>query len=349
MTPSATQSPSSRPLLVVPCLNEAAHLEGLLDQLLADVAGRDALVVVADGGSTDGSLEIVQAYAARDARVRLTPNPARIQSAGVNRAARLHAAGRRWMIRIDAHADYPSGYVPRLIEEAERTGADSVVVRMVTAGAGLFQDAAAAAMNSKLGTGGAAHRVEAAAGWVDHGHHALFDLNAFLGVGGYDDTFSHNEDAEFDTRLGAAGGRIWLTDAVSLVYHPRRGPGALFRQYFNYGKGRARTALKHRTPLKLRQIGPLTIAPAVVAAPAGLEFAPLALPAAAWACTCVAGGLALALKARRPAQAAAGPVAMLMHLAWSLGFWTQLARAAAPFRPTPADAAAVRPAQAVSS
>src|ERR1700751_1610937 len=147
MTLPVIQEHTFRPLLAVPCLNEAANLPALLDDLLADLADEDALVVVADGGSTDGSREFVRAYAARDPRVRLMSNPARYQSAGVNRAARLYAAGRRWLVRIDAHADYPRGFVRRLIEDAERTGADSVVVRLVTTGRGLFQRAAAAAMN----------------------------------------------------------------------------------------------------------------------------------------------------------------------------------------------------------
>jgi succinoglycan biosynthesis protein ExoA len=316
----------------VPCLNEAANLPALLDDLLADLGNEDAIIVVADGGSTDASREIVRAYAARDPRVRLMTNPARYQSAGVNRAARLYAAGRRWLVRIDAHADYPRGFVRRLIEEAERTGADEVVVRLVTTGRGWFQRAAATAMNSALGAGGSAHRVGASAGWVDHGHHALFDLNVFLGLGGYDERFTHNEDAEFDTRLAAAGGRIWLTDAIAVGYHPRSRPGALFRQYFNYGRGRARTTLKHRTRLRLRQLAPLAVAPAALVAPAAFEFAPLALPAALWACACLAGGLALAVKSRHPSDVAAGPVAMLMHLGWSLGFWTQFVRAAASVR-----------------
>ncbi len=286
----------------------------------------------------------MRAYEAADPRVRLMPNPGRFQGAGVNRAARLHAAGRRWMVRIDAHADYPAGYVQRLIDEAERTGADSVVVRLQTTGASLFQRAAAAAMNSRLGAGGAAHRIGTPAKWVDHGHHALFDLNAFLGVGGYDPSFSHNEDAEFDTRLAASGGRVWLTDRVEVGYHPRSRPSALFRQYYNYGRGRARTVLKHRSRLKLRQAAPLVVAPALLAAPLGVEFAPAALPTAVWAGACLAGGLMLAVKARRPAEAAAGPVAMLMHLAWSLGFWTQLARAAAaPLRHAPAASPASAP------
>jgi succinoglycan biosynthesis protein ExoA len=317
----------------VPCLNEAANLPALLDELLADLEDEDAIIVVADGGSTDGSCEIVRAYAARDARVRLMANPARYQSAGVNRAARLYAVGRRWLIRIDAHADYPRGFVRRLIDEAERTGAESVVVRLVTHGRGLFQSAAATAMNSVLGAGGSAHRVGARPGWVDHGHHALIDLNIFLGLGGYDESFTHNEDAEFDARLLAIGGRIWLTNVVEVGYHPRGRPGDLFRQYYNYGRGRARTTLKHRAQLRLRQIVPLAVAPAVLIAPAGFEFPLLALPAAVWASACLGGGVALAVKSRRASDAAAGPIAMLMHLAWSLGFWSQLVRAARWLRP----------------
>ena len=38
--------------------------------------------------------------------------------------------------------------------------------------------------------------------WADHGHHALMRISAFRAVGGYDESFSHNEDAELDYRLG---------------------------------------------------------------------------------------------------------------------------------------------------
>ena len=46
-------------------------------------------------------------------------------------------------------------------------------------------------------------------------------IAAFRAVGGYDESFSHNEDAELDLRLTREGGRIWLTDKVRIGYHPR--------------------------------------------------------------------------------------------------------------------------------
>ena len=212
----------------------------------------------------------------------------------------------------------------RLVDEAMETGATSVVVGMETIGRPGFQRAAAVAQSSRLGAGGSAHRNGGASGWVDHGHHALFRLDAFAACGGYDESFSHNEDAELDVRLARAGGRIWLTGAAPMTYYPRATAGALWRQYLNYGRGRARTVLKHRTRLRLRQALPLAVAPAALAALAAPLWWPAALPALGWALACLTYGAVLGLRRRDVWAALAGPAAMIMHLAWSAGFWSQL-------------------------
>ncbi len=313
-----------RALIVIPALNEAWVIARVVAQILDDERLVDPLVVVVDGGSTDGTRKIVREISQRDTRVRLLDNPARLQSAGLNLAVATMAGDRPWLVRVDAHSEYPKNYASSLIDEALRTGASSVVVSVNTIGETVFQRAVAAAQNSHLGTGGSPHRNAGGRCWADHGHHGLCDLSAYRRVGGYDESFSHNEDAELDIRLVQSGARIWLTDRVHSNYHPRRTPGALLRQYFNYGRGRARTVLKHRTPLKLRQALPLAIAPAV----AGLALAPLfwpcAIPVLAWAAAALTYGAALALRHGDAALLLSGPAAMIMHLGWSTGFWTQL-------------------------
>ncbi|RYX81305.1 glycosyltransferase family 2 protein [bacterium] len=317
-------------LIVVPCLNEEAHLPDLLDWLRSQSEG--AVVVVADGGSTDASRAIVEARQSRWQSLHLLDNPERLQSAGVNKAVAAYGAGCQWLVRIDAHAAYPDNYVQTLLSSAERQGAESVVVPMATVGASCFQRAVAAAQNSVLGTGGSAHRHIGAGKYVDHGHHALMRLDAFNAVGGYDRTFSHNEDAEIDYRLTAAGYRIWLEPRASLTYFPRATLSGLWRQYRNFGKGRARTIQKHRIKPRLRQMLPVGIAPIVVAAAlaaplclASLWALILALPFLGWSTICLLAGVVLAVRSRSLCLAATGIALMTMHSAWSLGFWSQIA------------------------
>ena len=321
-------------LVVIPTLNEADHIGALLEGLLREADAVPLRIVVADGGSVDATRRIVGDIAAADPRVVLMHNPERIQSAGVNAAVRAFGAMATQFIRLDAHSVYPPDYCQRLIAEAAETRADSVVVSMATVGRSCFQRGVAAAQNSRLGVGGSAHRIGSGGREIDHGHHALMRVDAFRAVGGYDEAFTHNEDAELDHRLGLDGRRIWLTGAVAPIYYPRDTAGGLFRQYRNYGRGRARTIAKHRMRPKPRQLAPAMIVPAIAGGVAGLAVAPFlgswtalaALPALLWMGICLVGGALLGAKRREVCAFWSGPAAMIMHAAWSAGFIEGLLR-----------------------
>lgn len=309
-----------RPLVVIPTLNEIEHIEALAHRMLAAVLPFDGTVVVADGGSTDGTREVVDALPG----VHLLDNPARLQGAGINRAVEVYGEGHAYLIRVDAHAAYPLDFIPTLLAEADRIGSASVVVSMVAKGDKPLQTISANAQNARIGNGGSGHRTGAGGRFVDHGHHALMRLDAFREVGGYDPTFSHNEDAELDTRLSQAGYSIWLTERTQITYFPRSTLAGLARQYMNYGRGRARNILKHRTRPRLRQCVVTGVAPALALGLASPLFPIFALPALLWAGVCLAAGLVLSWRGRRPLLALTGPVSMLMHAAWSVGFWVQV-------------------------
>ncbi|WP_439629222.1 glycosyltransferase family 2 protein [Shinella sp.] len=315
---------SVRCLIVIPCLNEARYLEPLVRQLEPTLVELSATLVVVDGGSTDGTREIAASLAASVPNMRVIDNPKRIQSAAVNLAVATFGMDHDYLIRIDAHGTYPEDYCRVLVEEAMATGADSVVVAMQTVGFGLFQKATAVAQNSVLGNGGAKHRVGAESHWVDHGHHALMRISAFRTVGGYDETFNANEDAECDFRLAKAGYRIWMTARTSMIYYPRASASLLFKQYFRYGRGRARNFLKHRSRPSIRQMIPLMVAPvAVGAALAAINWL-AAVPVVLWAAACLGYGAWMALGQRNPYGPLAAVSAMIMHFAWSAGFWREL-------------------------
>ena len=305
-------------LIVIPCLNEATSLPALLTLLTAE--NPDARIVVADGGSTDGSRAIIAQRAAVDPAIVLLDNPERIQSAGINRAVTAFGADAQWLVRIDAHCTYPAGYVAALLAAATRHQAASVVVPMVSRGNGCFQTAAAAAQNSKIGTGGSPHRHVGTGRYVDHGHHALMDLAKFRAVGGYRSDMSHNEDAELDLRIGKAGGRIWLEPGLALGYFPRDSALGLARQYWNYGRGRARTLALHRLRPKLRQMLPLIVPPALALALLAPWWPLCGLPLLGWAGLCLGAGVVIGIRERNICAAASGFAAMIMHTSWGCGF-----------------------------
>ncbi|MEM7641577.1 MAG: glycosyltransferase family 2 protein [Pseudomonadota bacterium] len=315
-------------LVVVPTLNEAAHIEACLTSLWQNDAFAGAVrIAVADGGSTDGTRDIVRALARTRPGLVLVENPARLQSAGINAAVAAAAgAGHRILVRCDAHAVYPDGYVRRVAQTlTDRPDAASVVGVMDAEGGTCFARAAAWVVDTPLGSGGSAHRGGARSGWVDHGHHAGFRLDWFRRIGGYDGDFSHNEDAEYDHRLALAGGRVWLEAGLRLDYRMRPTARGLLRQYWNYGRGRARTVMKHRLRPRPRQVIPAANLIALVAA---LALAPI------WPWALILPGAYLAVLAGVSAVAAwrmgspcglwAGAALAIMHNAWGAGFLRQL-------------------------
>ncbi|MEO1140411.1 MAG: glycosyltransferase family 2 protein [Pseudomonadota bacterium] len=314
------------PLVVVPCLNEAAHIERILGQLIPAMRRLGGRVVVVDGGSTDGTIDIVDKFIESNDRASLIHNPDRIQSAAINLAVAKDDGAARHLIRIDAHCAYPDDFCDVLMQQAKSVYADSIVVSMIAEGLTPVQSINAATQNSPVGNGGSAHRTLPSGAYVDHGHHALIKMAAFRAVGGYDPTFSHNEDAELDYRLRAAGYRLWLTSATVITYFPRQSLSAVARQYFHYGTGRARNLLKHSVMPRLRQTKVMLVLPAVLLAMLGPVHWVFTLPVLIWSVYCLAAGALMAWQNRDLKLLLCGLAAMIMHVSWSLGFWQKLFR-----------------------
>nr|WP_041756793.1 glycosyltransferase family 2 protein [Bradyrhizobium sp. ORS 278] len=313
--------------IIVPTLNEEKYIERALRSLAAGLDHVDYELIVLDGGSTDRTVSIVTQLGALDGRIRLEHNPLRYQSAAVNRGAIMARA--EIIIRADSHAEYPEGFVVGLVEELRERDAASVVVPMRTRGSGVLQRGIAAAQNSRLGNGGALHRVGATSRYVEHGHHAAFLRRSFLAVGGYDESFTHNEDAELDVRFRNAGAKIWLSAELAVTYFPRSTFSSLARQYFNHGSGRAKTMIKHRQRPKIRQVLPLGVlgmnlmGPALAISVSWLFVAPSLL----YITACLVAGGWLAVSNRDLAGCTAGPAAMIMHHSWAIGFSHRILRA----------------------
>jgi succinoglycan biosynthesis protein ExoA len=322
MPSSSTISSDPDVLVVIPTLNEADAIERVLRQLYSGLDATPGVrFVVADGGSSDGTAEIVKRLSKELPSLELMNNPKRRQGSAINLAVRNRGAGARYLVRCDAHASYPPAYIARLLATLEQTGADSIVVPMDSVGQACLGKAIAGLSDTPIGSGGSAHRGGRRSGYVDHGHHAIFSLSKFAEAGGYDETFTHNEDAEFDCRFGALGGRIFLDADIRIEYEPRSTFSGLARQYFNYGRGRSRTVRRHPGSMRMRQFAvPFHMLLCIAA----LLLSPVTIVPLLWPALYVAAlalfSITLSIRKRSICGLLAGPAAFLMHSAWAFGF-----------------------------
>jgi succinoglycan biosynthesis protein ExoA len=307
-------------LIVVPTLNEQANIGACLRELHAQAP--KANIVVVDGRSTDETLQIVRELMHEIKTLTFIENPNRTQSCGINLAVSCCAKSvHKILVRCDAHAIYPPFFIEQVLADFNHRDVASVVVPMDAVGLNGFSKAAAWIVDSVLGNGGAKHRGGHFSGYVDHGHHAGMRLDWFKLLGGYDDSFTHNEDAEYDYRLMAVGGKIWMNDKARISYHMRNSFSAILQQYFNYGRGRSRTCAKHRLRPKLRQSLPtLNLICLTVFSIGALWWPLMALVPGLYALSLFGISLTAFVKLRQVSGLWAGPALAVMHNAWAIGF-----------------------------
>ena len=230
--------------IAMPCLDEEAYIEECIRCVQDQDYPRDRIeILVADGGSTDATLEILRRLAREDARIEVVHNPDRIQSAGLNAVIRRSRGD--VIIRMDVHAEYAKDFVRKCVEVLDRTGAENVGGAARPKGKTWFQRALCAALTSPLAVGGSKYRDPDNEGYVESVFPGAFRRRVFENVGLFDPRAITNEDAEINQRILESGGKVFLSRDIVVHYYPRDSFRTLAKQYFKYGQGRARTLLKH--------------------------------------------------------------------------------------------------------
>ncbi|AHD11437.1 glycosyltransferase family 2 protein [Phaeobacter gallaeciensis] len=207
----------------------ARYLRAALASVLAQTHD-DWELIVADDGSSDGSVEILQDAAAQDARVRvlLWEKPSG-PAAARNRA--LAVAQGAWLAICDSDDIMHPDRLRRLLVAAERLGADAVADDMIH-----FATEPMAAPRSVFGpepqelpreiSPADMLRVpEPGEAGAQLGYIKPLIRREALGALSYDETLTIGEDQDLYLRLLLRGGRLWLLPEALYLY--RRHPQSL--------------------------------------------------------------------------------------------------------------------------
>lgn len=313
--------------VIIPARDDAESLPGAVASALEQQVPGSLEVLVAVGPSGDRTQAVADSLAESSDAVKVVANPKGLTSAGLNAA--IAASSGEIVVRLDAHAVLPPGYITRAIEILRDTGAVNVGGRQVPVAEEGFARAVAHAMRSPVGSGGATYRSGARPAAADTVYLGVFRRSALEQVGGFDETLVRNQDYELNHRLRRAGGVVYFHPDLAVEYRPRATVGALWRQYFQYGAWKRRVLRRFPGSVRLRQlIAPALVLALVVGAVLALTWSPWPFGAlvTAWIVVLLAGAYASARS-----SAATPPVAValaVMHLAWGVGFL--IGRATAP-------------------
>jgi glycosyltransferase involved in cell wall biosynthesis len=306
----------------MPVLNEEPHIERSIRAVLAQRFDRPMEVLVVDGGSDDRTPEILRRLALEDPRIRLLSNPKTLIPNALNVGLR-HAKG-EYIVRMDAHAEYPPDYIARAVARFEAGGVECVSGPPIPHGEDTWSRRVALALPSRLGMGGGMFRQPNHEIEVDTTFTGVWRRSTLLELGGWDERWQINEDSELIVRIRAAGGKCVSVPELAVRYFPRRSLSALARQFWRYGQYRAKTASYHPGGMRAMHLLPPGLVLDCLASVLGprrtRRFARRALLVYAGALTVGTAEVAATRRADPGDLVWLPLVFAVMHLSWGAGF-----------------------------
>ncbi len=313
--------------VVMPVLNEEAHLEASVQSILAQSYPSEIELIIALGPSSDGTNKIAKALAKKDKRIKLLDNERGLTTVGLNAAIKI--AKHDYIVRIDAHSEPEPNYFYDGIRILLEQDADEVGGIMQAKGHSAFQKAVAYAYTSRWGIGAASYHIGGQAGEAESAYLGIFKKSALERVGGYDESIIRGEDWDLAQRIKRTGGKVWFSPQLKVTYWPRGRFSRLVKQFYSTGVWRGDLTRRDIAAASKRYFAPPLLVLGLLAGLILLAFGQNIgiLPAAAYLLgitmvAVLAAGLSLKSRVALVAALAA------MHLSWGWGFLRGFVRGA---------------------
>lgn len=312
--------------VVIPMLDEMRYIDRCVATFDAQTypIGRFEVLVV-DGGSIDGSLDRVAELAEERRWLRLVHNDRRRASAAFNRG--IEASKGSVICLVGAHAEVGPDFIQRSVDTLLETGAAGVGGMLRHEGVDAVGQAIGLAMTSRAGMA-SPFRYATSRRSVDTIGHPAYRREVLEEIGPFDEGLERNSDYELNHRITAAGYDLVLDPEIVTIYRPRHSIGALARQFFDYGRGKAAVARRHPDSLKARHlVAPAAacgaaLLPALLCTHAGRRIASTGLLGYA---AVLGSAMASGKPWRRGADTATFVAAFpVMHLSWGAGFLVEI-------------------------
>lgn len=243
--------------IVMPIRNESVYIGDCLNAVLSQNYPEEKIeVIVVDGLSDDGTIDILEGLKKKYNKIKIFKNDKKIVSAALNLG--ISKSNGDIIVRIDGHTIIKKDFILKNIELLnEHEEAWIVGGPIIHRGKNSFSKALALTMSSSFGVGNANHRKSNYEGYAEGAVFPAIRRFVFSKVGYFDEHFVRNQDDEFNYRVILNGGKIFISPSVSHAYFVRDSASKLFKQYFQYGFWKLEIIKKHKRTISIRHLIPL--------------------------------------------------------------------------------------------
>jgi glycosyltransferase involved in cell wall biosynthesis len=212
--------------LIVTLKDEKEGIAGFLDSILSQSRLPDEVILV-DGGSTDGTIEVIGRYQDGEIPFKLIVEKGCNISEGRNLAIR--EAGHKVIAVTDAGCILDKDWLKELVAPMESDPEVNVV-------AGNYK-VEARGVWERLTSSYLMPYPERVSLLMPSGRSTCFRKKAWEDVGGYPEWLQHAEDSYFSRELRKHGHRFQFSPKAVVRWRPRPNPSSFFIQYYRYAIG----------------------------------------------------------------------------------------------------------------